>query len=186
MLRLISGFGSLLSRIQTVPNGFRTAILFGVVVGGAALVYLAIGTHPYQSKLGTVKIQDRLIAVAASRTAHVDAETSALSPPNSRKDGIEGFSVNNIRPTNGFVAARATRPTSPIHKNAAVNPTSPSKSRTAAGALSVSLPTRKPRPIPKKAQSSTAQPKAKTVTEVEAKPKPLAFGSIGYNYDPRQ
>ena len=184
MLRLISGFGSLLSRTQTVPNGFGTAILFGVVVGGAALVYLASGTHPYQSKLGTAKIQDRLIAVSASRSAHLDAETSALSPPNSRKDEIEGFSVNNIRPTNGFVAARATRPASRIHKNAAVNPTSSSKSRIAAGAVSVSLPTRKPRPIPKKAQSSTAQPKAKT--EGEARPKPLAFGSIGYNYDPRQ
>ena len=42
------------------------------------------------------------------------------------------------------------------------------------------------RPVVKEPPSSTAELKAKVEGQEEGGPKPLAFGSIGYNYNPQQ
>jgi hypothetical protein len=186
-----------LRRVQTphVIGLLIAAILVGSI-DVAIRAYFAIGTQPQPEKVGSVKIQDRLIAVTADSQRALQTSTSpgvvkplqtsdpAASNPGSDVTG--GFSVSNIHPTNGFVTAHATRPASSTQPDAPVSSTPPSQSRTAAEPHLVSVPTRKPkRPMPKEARS-TAEPKAEPGTQAEAGPKPLAFGSIGYNYNPQQ
>jgi hypothetical protein len=102
---------------------------------------------------------------------------------------VEAFSVANIRPTNGFIAKSASS-TQPDSARAQVRS---SQSMIATEPRVVPLPRRKP--------NRTALPRAKTPKTEEAQttdtqkpleqqqseqPKPMAFGSIGYNYDPQR
>jgi len=177
--------------------GLLIAAIFVGSIDVAMRAYFAIGTQPQTEKVGSVKIQDRLIAVVADSQKALQTSTSpgvvkplqtsdpSASNPGSDVTGV--FSVSNIHPTDGFVTAPATRPASSTYPDSAVSSTPPSQSRTAAGPHLVSLPTRKPkRPMAKEAQSSTADLKAKAGGQEERGPKPLAFGSIGYNYNPQQ
>ena len=186
-----------LRRVQT-PHviGLLIAAIFVGSIDVAIRAYFAIGTQPQPEKVGSVKIQDRLIAVVADSQRALQTSTSPgvvkplqTSDPSASNPGSDvtgGFSVSNIHPTNGFVTAHATRPASSTQPDAPVSSTPPSQSRTAAEPHLVSVPTRKPkRPMPKEARS-TAEPKAEPGTQAEAGPKPLAFGSIGYNYNPQQ
>ena len=152
--------------------------------------------HSASARESRICNQDRLIAVVADSQRALQPstspgvvkplQTSDPSASNPRSDVTRGFSVSNIHPTNGFVTAHATRPASSTQPDAPVSSTPPSQSRTAAEPHLVSVPTRKPkRPMPKEARS-TAEPKAEPGTQAEAGPKPLAFGSIGYNYNPQQ
>jgi hypothetical protein len=189
-----------LRRVQTPHVAIIGLLIAAIFVGSidvANRVYFAIGTKPELEKVGFVKIQDRLIAVVEDSQRALQASTSPrvvkplqTSDPlasNPGSDVTGGFSVSNIHPTNGFVRAHATGPASSTHPDAAVSSTPPSKSRTAAEPHLVSVPTRKPkRPMPKETRSSTAEPKAEPGMQAEAGPKPLAFGSIGYNYNPQQ
>jgi hypothetical protein len=187
-------------RVQTPHVAIIGLLIAAIFVGSidvAIRAYFAIGTQPQPEKVGSVKIQDRLTAVVADSQRALQTstspgivkplQTSDPSAPNPGSDVTGGFSVSNIHPTNGFVTAHATRPASSTHPDAVVSSTPPSQSRTAAEPHLVSVPTTKPkRPMAKEAQSSTAEPKAEPGTQAEAGPKPLAFGSIGYNYNPQQ
>ena len=189
-----------LRRVQTPHVAIIGLLIAAIFVGSidvAIRAYFAIGTQPQPEKVGSVKIQDRLIAVVANSQRALQTSTSPgvvkplqTSDPSASNPGSDvtgGFSVSNIHPTNGFVTAHATRPASSTHPDALVSSTPPSQSRTAAEPHLVSVPTRKPkRPMAKEARSSTAEPKAEPGTQAEAGPKPLAFGSIGYNYNPQQ
>jgi hypothetical protein len=146
-----------------------------------------------------MKIQDRLTALVAEDSQKAlgtpvkPLHTPDPSASSSGSDVTGEFSVNNIQPTDGFVTA-ATRPAASMHRNLAVSSTPGLQSITAERHL-VSLPRRKPkRPTAKEPPSRAKQPpssivesKAKEAGEQEeGGPKPLAFGSIGYNYNAQQ
>ena len=191
-------------RVQTAPLMHRQGAVIGLLIAAifvgsidvAMRAYSAIGTQPQTEKVVSAKIQDRLIAVVADSQKALPTSTSpgtvkplqtsdpSASNPGSDVTGV--FSVSNIHPTDGFVTAPATRPASSTHPNLAVSSTPASQSKTAAEPHLVSVPTRKPKkPIAKEPQSSTAELKAKAGAQEEGGPKPLAFGSIGYNYNPQ-
>ncbi len=192
-------------RRQGAVIGLLIAAIFVGSIDVAMRAYSAIGTQPKTEKVVSVKIQDRLIAVVADSQKAIETSTSpgALKPqasdpsaPNPGSDVTGVFSVSNIHPTDGFVTAPAMRPASSTHRNLALSSTPASQSRTGAEPHLVSAPMKKPKisvpmrkpktPIAKEAQSSTAELKAKAEGQEEIGPKPLAFGSIGYNYDPQQ
>jgi hypothetical protein len=176
--------------------GLLIAVIFVGSIDVALRAYSAKGTHPQTAKVVSQKIQDRLIALVADSQKALPTSTSQstvkplqssdplASNPESDVTGV--FSVSNIHPTDGFVTAPATRPAASTHPNLAVSSTPASQSRTAAKPHLVSIPTRKPkRPIAKEPPSSTAELKANAGAQEEGGPKPLAFGSIGHNYDPQ-
>jgi hypothetical protein len=185
-------------RVQTAPLIHRQGAIIGLLIAAifvgsidvALRAYSAIGTHPQTAKLVSPKIQDRLIALVAdsqkalltstSQSTAKPLQTSDSSASNPGSDVTGVFSVSNIHPTDGFVTAPATRPAAPTHPNLVVSSTPASQSKTAAKPNLVSMPTRKPKkPIAKE------PPKAKAGAQEEGGPKPLAFGSIGYNYNPQ-
>jgi hypothetical protein len=153
-------------------------------------------TQPQKEKLAFAKIQDRLIAMAEPATAKsVSLQTSPQSDSESRVRvaELEAFTVNNIHATAGFV----THPASSMQQDSAASPTLvSSQSRTAAKPHAVPLPRRKPssapplrakKPIAKEAQTVTAIQKPTEQERGEQQmPKPMAFGSIGYNYNSQQ
>jgi hypothetical protein len=178
---------------QGAVIGLLIAAIFVGSIDVAMRAYSAIGTQPKTAKVVSVKIQDRLIAVVADsqKAIQTSASPGAVKPqtsdPSASNPGsdVRVFSVSNIHPTDGFVTAPATRPASSTHRNVALSSTPASQSRTEPHLVSV--PMRKPKPpIAKEAQSSTAKLKAKAEEQEEIVPKPLAFGSIGYNYNPQQ
>ena len=192
-------------RVQTAPLIHRQGAVIGLLIAAifvgsidvALRAYSAIGVHPQTAKVVSPKIQDRLIALVTDSQKALPTPTSqstvkplqtsdpTASNPGSDVTGV--FSVSNIHPTDGFVTAPATRPEPSTHRNLALSSTPASQSRAAVEPHLVSLPTRKPKtPIAKETQSSTAELKAKAEEQEEIGPKPLAFGSIGYNYNPQQ
>jgi hypothetical protein len=182
-------------------RGFLTGVLIVAISLGSvevAMRIFAIGTQPHLDKTTSAKILDRQITVVEPDTAKA-VQTS--KPPDASKPlqtskpagfktelgapEAEVFNVGNIHPTEGFVTS-GTHPASAPQQEA-VNPTSASQSRTAAEPHLIPLPTKKPqRPTAKGAQSSTAELKRKAPRQGEREPKPMAFGSIGYNYDPQR
>lgn len=172
------------SRLQRVLVGLLIA---ATLIGSIAALRLSAATGPHP-----LKIHDRLSAVAEPATARsVSLQTSEQSDsqPRTATAEVEGFSVANIRPTNGFItkSASSTQPDS-----------APSQARS-----SQSMIATEPRvvPLPRRKPNRTALPRAKTPKTEEAQttdtqkpleqqqseqPKPMAFGSIGYNYDPQR
>ena len=192
-----------ITRVQRAPLIHRQGAIVGLLIAAifvgsidvALRAFSAIGTHPQTAKLVSPKFQDRLIALVADSQKALPTATSQSTKPlqtadpsasNPGSDVTGVLSVSNIHPTDGFVTAPATRPAASTHPNLAVSSTPASQSRTAAKPHLVSIPTRKPkRPIAKEPPSSTAELKANAGAQEEGVPKPLAFGSIGYNYNPQ-
>jgi hypothetical protein len=162
-------------------------LIAATLIGSIAALRLSAATGPHP-----LKTQDRLSAVAEPATARsVSLRTSEQSdsqPPTPTAE-VEAFSVANIRPTNGFITKSASS-TQPDSARAQVRS---SQSMIATEPRVVPLPRRKP--------NRTALPRAKTPKTEEAQttdtqkpleqqqseqPKPMAFGSIGYNYDPQR
>jgi hypothetical protein len=176
--------------------GLLIAAIFVGSIDVAMRAYSAKGTQPQAEKVVSVKIQDRLIAVVADsqKTFQTSTSPGAVKPlqtsdPSASNPGSNStgeFSVSNIHPTDGFVTAPARHPASATQSDTAISSTSSSQSRTAAGPNLVPLTKRKPkRPIAKETQSNTAELKAMAVRQKQ-EPKPMAFGTIGYNYNPQQ
>ena len=176
----------------------RQRILIGLVIAatfiGSIDVALrsdyATATAPQKEKPPFAKFQDRLIAVAEPAIARsVSLQTSGQS---ANVGEVEAFSVDNIHPTAGFV----THPASLTKQDSAPSPTLvSSQSRVAAEPHTVPLPRRKPsnapvlrakRPITKEAPTTTVKQIPMDEEQGEQMPKPMAFGSIGYNYNPQQ
>ena len=145
---------------------------------------------PQKEKPAFAKFQDRLIAVAEPATARsVSLQTPGQSASVAE---AEAFSVDNIHPTASFV----TQPASPTKQASGTSPTLvSSQSSVAAEPHTVPLPRRKPsnapvlrakRPITKEAPTTTAKQIPMEEEQGEQMPKPMAFGSIGYNYNPQQ
>jgi len=177
----------------------RRRILIGVLIAATFIGSIDVAlrsdyvtaTAPQKEKPAFAKFQDRLIAVAEPVTAR---SVSLRNPEQS--DSVaeaEAFSVNNIHPTASFV----THPASSTQQDSAPSPTLvSSQSRVAAGPHTVPLPRRKPssapvlrakRPITTEAQTTTVKQILPMDQEQgEQMPKPMAFGSIGYNYNPQQ
>jgi hypothetical protein len=187
--------GVRLMRRQGVLIGLLIAATFIGSIDVALRSSLVTATQPQKEKPAFAKIQDRLIAVAGPATARsVSLQTSEQSDSKPRVSvaEVEGFSVNNIHPTAGFV----TRPASSTPQDSVASPTLvSSQSRIAAEPHAVPLPRRKPisapalrakRPIAKEAQTTTAKQKPMDQEQGEQMPKPMAFGSIGYNYNPQR
>ena len=174
------------------------AAIFVGSIDVALRAYSAMGTQPQTEKVASVKIQDRLAALMvedSEKAVGTSTSLAAVEPlhtpdpsvSNPGSDVTGAFSVSNIHPTDGFVTASMTRRAASTHPNLAVSSTPASQPRIAAESHLVSLTTRKPkRPIAKEPPSSPAELKAKAEGQEEEGPKPLAFGSIGYNYNPQQ
>jgi hypothetical protein len=188
-----------LSRLMQRQSALVGLLIVAIFVGSidvAMRTFFERGTQPHTEKSSSAKIQDRLepdTAKIGQTSNRPDTRTPQASNPAEPKAEIgltevEGFSVSNIHPTDGFVTASATHSASSTQPNSAVRAASASQSRTAAEPHSVPLPRRKPkRPIAKEAQSSTAELKrTDDQRQGEGEPKPMAFGSIGYNYNPQQ
>jgi hypothetical protein len=135
----------------------------------------------------SAKFQDRLMAVTEPpRPVSLQISEKSDSKPSISVAEVEAFSVDNIRPTDGFIIWHAS---SKQQRSATSLPlvTSP---RIAAEPPprrkpSNARPLRAKRPITEEAQTTTA--KQKPVEQaLEVQPKPMAFGSIGYNYDPQR
>jgi hypothetical protein len=180
----------------------RQGVLIGLLIAATFIGSIDVAlrssfvpaTQPQKEKPAFAKIQDRLLAVAEPATARsVSLQPSEQSDSKPRVSVAEGeaFSVNNIRPTVGFVIHHV----SSTQQAPAASPTLvSSQSRIAAEPHAVPLPRRKPssapplrakRPITKEAQTTTAKQKPMEQEQGE-QPKPMAFGSIGYNYDPQR
>ena len=176
----------------------RRRILIGLLIAatfiGSVDVVLrsdyVTATARQKEKPAFAKFQDRLIAVAEPATARsVSVQTSGQS---ANVGEVEAFSVNNVHPTAGFV----THPASLTQQASRVSPTLvSSQSRVAAEPHTVPLPRRKPisapvlrakRPITKEAPTTTVKQIPMEEEQGEQMPKPMAFGSIGYNYNPQQ
>jgi hypothetical protein len=193
----LGGFPRFMQRRGALTGVLIVAIFLGSI--DVAMRTFAIGTEPHIDKATSAKIQDRQIAVVEPDTAKViqTSDTPDASQPlqTSKPAGskteisvpeVEAFSVSRIHSTEEFVTASATHPASATQQEA-VSLTPASQSRTAAEPHLVPLPTRKPkRPIAKTVGSSTAELKRIGPRQGEREPKPIAFGSIGYNYDPQR
>ena len=176
----------------------RRRILIGLLIAATFIGSIDVAlrsdfvtaTSPQKEKPPFAKFQDRLIAVAEPATAR------SVSPQTSGKSAgvgeAEAFSVDNIHPTESFV----TQPGSSTQQASAASPTLvSSQSSVAAEPHTVPLPRRKPssapvlraqRSITKEAQTATVKPIPMDQEQGEQMPKPMAFGSIGYNYNPQQ
>jgi hypothetical protein len=169
-------------------------LIAATLVGSIAALRFSVATgpHPQKNKPVFLKIQDRLIAVAEPATARsVPLQTSEQSDSQPRTGAaeVEAFSVANIRPTNGFI----TKSASSIQPDSEATEAQSSQSGIAAEPRAVPLPRRKPnraalprakRPITEEAQTTDTQ---KPLEQQQSEqPKPMAFGSIGYNYDPQR
>jgi hypothetical protein len=170
-------------------------LIAATLVGSIAALQLsaaASGPHPQKNKPAFLKIQDRLSAVAEPTTAgSVSLQTSGQldSQPRIATAEVEAFSVANIRPTNGFI----TKSASSTQPDSAPTQARSSQSMIAAEPRVVPLPRRKPnraalprakRPITQEARTTDTQ---KPLEQQQSEqPKPMAFGSIGYNYDPQR
>jgi len=186
-----------LMRRQRALIGLLIAAIFVGSIDVAMRTYFAIGAQPQIEKVVSAKIQDRLIAADLPKAVQTSVSLAAAKPlqtsdpsaskPGSDVTGVEVFSVSNINPTDGFLTVPARHPASAAQPDSAISSTSAPQSRTAAGPHLVPLTKRKPtRPIAKEAQSNAAESKAKAVQQEEQGTKPMAFGSIGYNYNPQQ
>jgi hypothetical protein len=176
----------------------RRRILIGLLIAGALIGSIdvalrsdyVIATAPQNEKPPFAKFQDRLIAVAEPATAR---SVSLQTPGQSANLGeAEAFSVENIHPTASFV----TQPASSTQQASRASPTLvSSQSGVAAEPHRIPLPRRKPSsapvlraksPITKEAQTTTVKQIPMDQEQGEQMPKPMAFGSIGYNYNPQQ
>ena len=177
--------------------GLLIAAIFVGSIDVAMRTYFAIGGQPQTEEVVSAKIQDRLIAADLAKAVQTSISLAAAKPPQtsdppapepgSDVTEAEAFSVTNIHPTDSFVTAPARQPASATQPDSATSSTSASQSRTAAGPHLVPLTKRKPkRPIAKEAKSNAAELRASAVRQEEQGPKPMAFGSIGYNYNPQQ
>jgi hypothetical protein len=177
--------------------GLLIAAIFVGSIDVAMRSYFAIGAQPQIEKVVSAKIQERLIAADLPKAVQASISLAAAKPlqtsdpsaskPESDVTGVEVFSVSNIHPTDGFVTVPARHPASAAQPDSAISSTSASQSRTAAGPHLVPLTKRKPkRPIAKEEQSNPAELKPMAVRQEEQGPKPMAFGTIGYNYNPQQ
>jgi len=177
--------------------GLLIAAIFVGSIDVAMRTYFAIGGQPQTEEVVSAKIQDRLIAADLAKAVQTSISLAAAKPPQtsdppapepgSDVTEAEVFSVTNIHPTDSFVTAPARQPASATQPDSATSSTSASQSRTAAGPHLVPLTKRKPkRPIAKEAKSNAAELRASAVRQEEQGPKPMAFGSIDYNYNPQQ
>jgi hypothetical protein len=185
----------------TGRRGVLIGLLIAAIFVGSIDVALrssfVTGPQPQKEKPAFAKIQDRLIAVVEPETAK-EVQTSIpreaskplqASNHSDSKPGIgvaaveEAFSVSNIHPTDGFITASTTHPASSTQQDSAASPTFMSaQSRIAAEPHAVPPLRRKPkRPTTKEAQSTTAEQKPMDQEQGLQMPKPMAFGSIGYN-----
>ena len=150
-----------------------------------------VTTAKSPKKLVLAKFQDRLMAVTEpARPVSLQISEKSDSKPSISVAEVEAFSVDNIRPTDGFIIHHA----SSKQQRSAANLPLVSSPRIAAEPRTVPLPKRKPsnacplrakRLITEKAQTTTAKQKPVEQAQ-EEEPKPMAFGSIGYNYDPQR
>ena len=190
-----------LTRRRGVLIGLLIAAIFVGSIDVALRSSFVTGPQPQKEKPAFAKIQDRLIAVVEPETAK-EVQTSIpreaskplqASNHSDSKPGIgvaaveEAFTVSNIHPTDGFITASTTHPASSTQQDSAASPTFMSaQSRIAAEPRVISpLPRRKPKST-KEAQSTTAEQKPMDQEQGLQMPKPMAFGSIGYNYDPQR
>jgi hypothetical protein len=177
---------------QGILIGLLIAVMFIGSIDVALRSSFVTTTQPQEEKPAFAKIQDRLIAVAEpARARSVSLQTSEQSDSTPRVSvaEVEAFSVNNIHPTAGFV----THPASSTQQDSATLVSS--QSRIAAEPPAVPLPRRKPssasalpvkRPITKETNTTTVKQNPMDQEHGEQMPKPMAFGSIGYNYDPQR
>ena len=175
--------------------GLLIAAIFVGSIDVAMRTYFAIGGQPQTEEVVSAKIQDRLIAADLAKAVQTSISLAAAKPPQtsdppapepgSDVTEAEVFSVTNIHPTDSFVTAPARQPASATQPDSATSSTSASPSRAAAGPHLVPLTKRKPKK-PIEAQSNAAEVRASAVRQKEQGPKPMAFGSIGYNYNPQQ
>ena len=178
-------------RWQRILTGLLIAATFIGSIDVALRSDYVTAAAPQKEKPAFAKFQDRLIAAVEPAIARsVSLQTSGQSASVAE---AEAFSVDNIHPTASFV----THPASSTQQDSAPSPTLvSSQSRVAAGPHTVPLPRRKPssapvlrakRPITTEAQTTTVKQILPMDQEQgEQMPKPMAFGSIGYNYNPQQ
>jgi hypothetical protein len=185
----------------------RQGILIGLLIAATSIGSIDVvlrssfvtGTQPQKEKPAFAKIQDRLNAAepaaasepATARSVSLQTSEQSDSKPRVSVAEVDAFSVNNIRPTVGFV----THPASSTQQAPAASTTLvSSQSRIVAEPHAVPVPRRKPssapalrekRPITKEAQTTTVKQQPME-QEQGTQPKPMAFGSIGYNYDPQR
>ena len=179
----------------------RQRVLIGLLIAAIFIGSFGVALRsPFltgaQEKPAIAKFQDRLVAAAEPATAKsisVPTSDQSNSKPLASVAEVEAFSVNNIRPTKGFATVSATASMTPQESPAKASPTSqPSQSRIAVEPHRVLLPKRKPKtPITKEVKSTTTKQKPTeqeqaVQTPKPQMPKPMAFGNIGYNYNPQQ
>jgi hypothetical protein len=180
------------TRLQGVLIGLLIA---ATLIGSIAALSSSFSTaaQPQKNRPAFLKIQDRLSAVAepaAARSVSLQTSEQSDSQRRTATAEVEAFSVANIRPTNGFI----TKSASSTQPGSAPTQARRSQSMVAAEPRVVPLPRRKPnritlprakRPITEEAQTTTDTQKPLEQEQSE-QPKPMAFGSIGYNYDPQR
>jgi hypothetical protein len=194
----MGGFLRLMQR-----RGVFVGLLIAAVFGGSidvAMRTFAIGAETSE-KAASPKAQDLQIAAAVPDTAKPVQINS--TPPNAPKtiqslepkpeiDVTKGedLSISNIRPTDGFTSKASTsvsQSEAPAKPDSVTNSTSVSQLDSAAQsdqADAVPLPARKPDgPIAKEGPRTKATSKRIAQRRGEREPKPMRFGSIGYNYN---
>ena len=181
--------GVSLMRRRRILIGWLIAATFMGSIDVALRSDYVTATAAQNEKPPFAKFQDRLIAAVEPATARsVSLQTSGQSASVGK---AEAFSVDNIHPTASFV----TQPASSMQQYPAARPTLvSSQSSFAAEPHRVPLPKRKPSgapvlraksPITKEAQTTTVKQIPTDQEQGEQMPKPMAFGSIGYNYNPQ-
>ena len=168
----------------TRRRGFLAGLLIAAIFVGSidvALRFVA-DSQPQKEKPAFAKIQDRMISAAEPDTAKSlqTSQQSDSSPQVSVAD-VEAFSVSNIHPTVGFITHSAALPAS-TQQDSSASPTLVSSQLSAEPHAVRKLK----RPTTKEVQPSTAEPKLIKHEQGDQEPKPMAFGSIGYNYNPQQ
>jgi hypothetical protein len=182
-----------LSTRVTRLQGVLVGLLIAAILTGSIAALRSSFPTAAQPRPALLKIQDRLSALAEPAAARsVFLQTSEQSDFRLRTATaeVEAFSVGNIRPTNGFI----TKSASSTQPDLAPTQARSSPSMVAAEPRVVPLPRRKPnraalprakRPIAEEAQTTTDTQKPLEQEQSE-QPKPMAFGAIGYNYDPQR
>ena len=176
-------------------------LVFAGSIGVVILVALAIGAETPREDTASPKLQYRQIAAAAPdaarpfQTSNFSASSLAIdhfgSQSVAQRDSVSdppATSQSDSDTQRDSVAnpSSVSESDSVAQHDSVANPTYVSQLDSAAQLDSVPLPTRKPeKPLAKDALPSAAVVKRMAQRQGEREPKPMRFGSFGYNYTPQ-
>src|SRR6476620_3702374 len=188
--RAVSGWPNF-NLVKAVRRRPHQSVLAGLVVIAVAVTAVdlatqstfATGGNAQLAKSDSSKFQDR---ASTERAAPLWTKPKDSQPATAVSEA-KVFSVSNSHPTGGFVIASTATSVSQQAQPYTEPTQSPVfQSETAETSGDVPLPTKKPDKPSVKAQANTATLRRTAQRPKGKEPRPMQFGTIGYNYVPQR